>query len=192
MLNARSSTSCRSIEWDVSWLEENTSRSWGETLRSPCSVCLCSLSCGDSLCLSASLWFQLLGLSETGFETSKTQHQPIRICFWLFWPSFQLTLLLERFNRWVVYVVVHVSIVKHFVIGRQAAVPSFVWNKNKQTNNRKGFRLVRAASLDRVRARRLLTLSPSAADLPEHRSLTQPVESLLANQLEQLRLQTLF
>lgn len=37
-----------------------------------------------------------------------------------------------------------------------------------------------------------LTLSASAADLPEHRSLTQPVESLLADQLQQLWLQALF
>ena len=37
-----------------------------------------------------------------------------------------------------------------------------------------------------------LTLSASAAYLPEHGSLTQPVESLLADQLEQLWLQALF
>lgn len=39
---------------------------------------------------------------------------------------------------------------------------------------------------------RRLTLSASAADLPEHCSLTQPVESLLADQLEQLWFQALF
>lgn len=37
-----------------------------------------------------------------------------------------------------------------------------------------------------------LTLSAAAADLPEHGPLTQPVESLLADQLQQLRLQALF
>lgn len=37
-----------------------------------------------------------------------------------------------------------------------------------------------------------LTLSAAAADLPEHGSLTQPVESLLADQLQQLGLQALF
>lgn len=37
-----------------------------------------------------------------------------------------------------------------------------------------------------------LTLSAPAAELSEHRALTQPVEPLLADQLEQLRLQALF
>lgn len=36
------------------------------------------------------------------------------------------------------------------------------------------------------------TLSTAVADFPEHRPLTQSVESLLADQLQQLGLQTLF
>lgn len=37
-----------------------------------------------------------------------------------------------------------------------------------------------------------LTLSAAAADLSEHGSLTESVEALLADQVQQLRLQTLF
>lgn len=45
---------------------------------------------------------------------------------------------------------------------------------------------------DRVFVCAGLTLSASAADLSKHRSLTQPVKSLLADQLQQLWLQALF
>lgn len=38
----------------------------------------------------------------------------------------QLTLLLQCFNWWTVRVILHIAVVKHFVIGRQAAVPQFI------------------------------------------------------------------
>lgn len=62
-------------------------------------------------------------ISATGTEDEMVGHEKAAAQVLRLTPGFQLTLLLERFNGRVVHVVLHVAVVKHFVIGRQAAVP---------------------------------------------------------------------
>lgn len=100
---------------------------------------------------------------------------------------FTLTLLLQRFDRWVFGVLVHVAVVKHFVVWRQAAKPQFICRVKKTVSGGGlGYCDVGIVTASR------LTLAAPAADLSEHGSLAESVEPLLADQLQQLRLQPLF
>lgn len=103
----------------------------------------------------------------------------------------QLTLLLQCFYRWILCILFHVTKMKHFVIGRQATVPQFIWREKTNINVNMTSAGLRCDELIHVVPVHL-TLSSPAADLPEHGSLTQPVKSLLADQLQQLWLQVLF